>query len=207
MTNPGRIGLTSIHGVTGRAIAFGQWLNGDGFSPWEHAFMDLGDGTIIEAEPGGARIRLLSKYDNAEVYWCDNIYAQVSDQKREKIAFFGRDLEGRPYSLLDYEALFCHRLGIPVPGLRTYIADSGHLICSQLCDLAYQRADFQIFNDGRWNGYVTPGDLFRQDQREAYNILTWDDSWEYTGWHQGAAVLSLAYGQERVPTRVDEEQA
>jgi hypothetical protein len=60
---------------------------------------------------------------------------------------------------LDYLALVAHRLHIPAPGLRQFIADTGHMICSQLVDEVYRRAGLIMFGDGRWPGYVTPGGL------------------------------------------------
>jgi hypothetical protein len=42
-----------------------------------------------------------------------------------------------------------------------FIADSGHLICSQLVDLCYLRAGAHLFDDGRLPGDVTPGDLWK----------------------------------------------
>jgi hypothetical protein len=43
--------------------------------------------------------------------------------------------------------------------LRKFIGDRHGLICSQLVDLAYQRAGRQLFDDGRWPGYVMPSSL------------------------------------------------
>jgi hypothetical protein len=64
---PGDIGLTSITGPVGRLIQIGQWLNGDGLGPYEHAFIVLPDDQLIEAEPGGAHVAPLSEYDDREV--------------------------------------------------------------------------------------------------------------------------------------------
>jgi hypothetical protein len=35
------------------------------------------------------------------------------------------------------------------------------MICSQLVDYAFQCVDFQLFDDGRFHGDVTLGDLYR----------------------------------------------
>ena len=75
-------------------------------------------------------------------------------------------MRGTRYSFLDYDALAMHRLGIYVPGLRGYIADSRHMICSQLCDRAYDLGGVHLF-DNRWEGYVTPGDLYVLDKRQS----------------------------------------
>jgi hypothetical protein len=174
VSNPGRIGLTQIHGRVGFGIRVGQYLNGSGFEDFEHAFMDLGDGTLIEAEPGGARIRPLDEYTEAEIHWCDGIYSRVGQSLRPVIADEARKLAGTPYSFLDYDALVLHRFHVDTDGLRHYIGDTGHLICSQLVDTASTRGGYSIFRDNRWPGFVTPGDLYLQDLRLGVSdVLFW----------------------------------
>lgn len=164
ISKPGRIGLTNIPGVLGWGIKFAQFCCGDGFNPWEHAFVDLGDGTMIYAEPGGAVIKPLSDYDDQPVYYCDNIYRTIDPVLGKRIAREARSLEGVPYSFADYADLLWHQLGFSDKALKRSIASSGHMICSQLADTAYFRAGVHIFNDGRWPGYVKPGDLYKADQ-------------------------------------------
>jgi hypothetical protein len=161
---PGTIGLVRIRGGIGRLIRIGQWLNGDGYADYEHAFVVVGpdlDGRqqLIEAQPGGARLALLTEYDDRHVRFVAP--AGLTDRQRRQIAAAAMDLRYTPYSFLDYLALATHRFRLPVPGLRRYIEDSGHLICSQLVDEAYRRAGIALFADGRWPGYVTPADLGR----------------------------------------------
>lgn len=153
---PGDIGITQVEGRVGRLIRIGQWLNGDGFADYEHAFVSVGQGLIVEAEPGGARTAELTEYNSRAVLWL-----RCPDQYRTAVASAARGLEGVPYSFLDYAALAAHRLHIPVPGLRTFIGSQGHLVCSQLADVAASRGGWRIFADGRWPGYVTPADLAR----------------------------------------------
>jgi hypothetical protein len=156
---PGDVGLTSIAGPAGWAIRVGQWLNADGFSTWEHAFVVIGDGRLVEAEPGGARIAGLDEYAGRQVTYVAP--AGLTDEDRTAICTAAMSFIDVPYSFLDYAAIAAHRLHLPVPGLRAYIESSGHALCSQLCDLIYQRAGIQLFNDGRWPGWVTPADLGR----------------------------------------------
>lgn len=157
------IGLTQISGRTGKLIRFGQWLNGEGFTSWEHAFVCLPGNLILEAEPGGAIIRPFH-YTGADVYWCENIYKLlppgISDAEFTRV---GESLKGTPYSFLDYLALATHRLRIPGPFLKNYVQTSAHEICSQLSDDYYWRLGTQIFTDKRWPGYVTPASLYKRD--------------------------------------------
>jgi hypothetical protein len=154
MPQPGDIGLIAIKGGVGWLIRVGQWLNGDGYRDYEHAFVYVGDGDLVEAEPDGARLASLSEYDAAGVLWLP-----CPGQYRTAVAAAARSLIDTPYSALDYFALAAHRLHIPVPGLREYISSTGHMICSQLADEAARRGGWHLFADGRWPGYVTPGAL------------------------------------------------
>lgn len=156
---PGDIGLTSIEGRTGRLIRFGQWLNGDGFSVYEHAFVVVAAEppvqTIIEAEPGGARFARLSVYAGRDI-----VYLRCPEQYRRTVAVAAMKLVDTPYSFLDYASLALHRLRIPAPHLCAFIESSHHMICSQLADAAAARGGWHLYDDGRWCGDVTPGDLY-----------------------------------------------
>jgi cell wall-associated NlpC family hydrolase len=159
MTEPqqGDFGLVKINGYAGRLIRIGQALNGDGFDDYEHAFLYLGNGLIIEAEPGGARINELTYTD---VRWSTGI-VPLTDKQRTRIAISGFTFEHVPYSAMDYFALAAHRVGANwvYPDLKRYVATSKHMICSQLVDRAYRNGGVQLFNDKRWDGDVTPGTL------------------------------------------------
>jgi hypothetical protein len=158
---PGTIGLTTISGNVGRAIEVGEWLNGEGFARWEHAFVLLPGNQILEAEPGGARIVPLHY---ADVFWCRHIRTLLPVTDTPNLL---SDLAGAfrqvGYSALDYAALALHRLHVPAPGLKDFIASTGHEICSQMVDDYYQRLGGHIFDDGRWPGYVTPASLYRRE--------------------------------------------
>jgi hypothetical protein len=158
----GTIGLTTISGEVGKLIEWGQFLNGQGFKPFEHAFLLGPEGKILEAEPGGAKIGDVSEY--SEIYWCTNIAAQFSTIMLNNIWVGAQKYVGTKYSFLDYDAIAVHRLHIPVPGLKHYIGDTGHMICSQLCDQAYYDQGAQLFKDV-WQGYVTPLGIYNLDEQ------------------------------------------
>lgn len=140
----------------GRLIRIGEWFNGDGFSQYSHAGVLLDDDTILEAEPGGARIRPMTEYPADLLVWST---WDLTPGQRASIVGAARGLLGVPYSFADYAALAVRRLHLPFPGLRRYIASSGHMICSQLTDEVYRRAGLHMFRDNRWPGDVTPADL------------------------------------------------
>ncbi|WP_145905456.1 hypothetical protein [Kitasatospora viridis] len=150
-----------MSGTTGRLIRLGQWLNGDGFADYEHAFVLITEDALIEAEPGGAKQSPLADYQGRPMRWSTGHF-QLTDDQRAAIVDAARRRIGVPYSFLDYFALAAHRFRLPGSGLlKRYVADTRHMICSQLVDQCYHDAGIQLFTDGRWPGYVTPADLAR----------------------------------------------
>lgn len=159
---PGWIGLTQIKGGVGRGIRFAQYLNGDGFGDYEHAFVFVGTvsgcGTqcIVEAEPGGARVASLGQYDAKRLLWL-----RAPEAYGEAVAAAALGYVGVKYSFADYGAIALHRFHIPTPHLKAYIKRSKSMICSQLADAAAEEGGWHLFQDHRWSGDVTPGDLRR----------------------------------------------
>jgi hypothetical protein len=158
MPEMGDFEVVPTGGEGGRLIRLGQYLNGSGFANYEHARLYLGDGMIVEAEPGGARIVPLYASDGG--LWSTGIISLTTDE-RQNIAKFGRLCDGVGYSGLDYFALAAHRFRLhPLDNtLKGRVESSHHLICSQLVDYCYMMAGVHLFTDGRWPGYVTPADL------------------------------------------------
>lgn len=156
MALPGDFGLVSIKGGVGFLIRIGQWLNGDGFRNYEHAFVYVGDGKIVEAEPGGARISDLAEYDGRAILWSTGLIP-LTDEQRSLIVQSALAQEGTPYSFLDYLAIALYRLGIKHPGVAKRVEDSKHLICSQLVALDYEHAGIPVTDFPPY--LVTPGKL------------------------------------------------
>lgn len=153
---PGDICACDVGGLGGKAIEVAQRLSGAGqWAKYAHTFMYTGDGKIIQAEPGGAVIVPLT--GRRLMLWSTGTIKLTGVQRTAFVAA-ARSKVGTPYSWLDYGALFAHTLSLPVPGLRDFIADSGHMQCAQLDDWLWQQGPqpFQLFADKRWNGYVMP---------------------------------------------------
>ena len=154
----GDFGLVKMNGEAGRLIRIGQWLNGDKFADYEHAVIYVGGDQIVEAEPGGAKLSPVSRYEN--ILWSTG-WVDVTDAQRRDIAHTALGLVGTPYSFADYAAIAAHTLHVPGNSLlKRYVASSKHMICSQLVDYCYRVNDAELFHDGRWPGYVTPGCLY-----------------------------------------------
>ena len=155
MPLPGDFACVSMGGEAGRLVALGERLNGDAFTQYQHAFVYMGASKIVEAEPGGAQERPLQGYGS--IVWSTGKIPLTAAQ-RGKIVAAAAGYIGTDYSFLDYFALAARRLHIPVPGLRRYIASTGHMICSQLVSRCYLDAGVPLF-PGEWTGYNTPADL------------------------------------------------
>lgn len=169
---PGSFFLTRISGASGYAIALAQALAGDA-SRWTHAGIVIdADGTVVEAEPGGARIANLSEYQGRPLLVSDapvqltmrNWEGQPplpwsENALRQTVVRAAQKLVGVPYSGLDYFALAALHLHLPSKWIRQRVESSGHMICSQLVDAVYLRAGIHLFDDGRLPGDVAPADL------------------------------------------------
>jgi len=151
---PGDFGLTSIPGGVGFLIRLGQWLNGDGFKNYEHAFIYMYNGKILEAMPGGAIVSDASKYASVRVST-----VPLAIEQRKDIIDYAAALKGVPYSFLDYFAIAAKRFHLPVPFLTARVVKSKHMICSQIVDYVYSMAGVHLFTDDRLPSLVTPGQL------------------------------------------------
>lgn len=150
---PGDVGFTTIGGRTGALVNIGQAIIRDSCR-YTHAWISLGDGRVLEAMPGGARIR--PYVGPVPVY-------RLPLDDRHHVTIMGHLLTGTPYSFADYGALALHHLAPRArltAAARQYVTDSGHMICSQLVDHVLTQAGYHLFDDGRLPQDVTPGDLF-----------------------------------------------
>ena len=167
MTAPqhGDFAVVSAGGELGRLVRLAEQANGSGpYADYQHAFIYIGGeewrahigGQIIQAEPGGADYARLTPH--AKTMWSTGHF-DLTEFQRDQICDAARGYIRVPYSFLDYVALILHRLRIPAPWLKRYIASTRHQICSELVDNCYLAAGVHLFDDGRWPGYVTPADL------------------------------------------------
>jgi uncharacterized protein YycO len=156
----GDFGLVSISGNVGFLIRLGQWINGDGFANYEHAFVYIGTDQIVEAEPGGARIAQLSEYDGREILWSTDLLP-LTDDDRNKIIKTAVGFVGTPYSFLDYFLIALYRCSIKLPGVAKRVEDTGHLICSQLVAESDAEAGIKLTPESTWYPpyLITPGKL------------------------------------------------
>lgn len=162
---PGDWAVVQIHQRAGTMIKLMQ-LTMPGCRPrwakWVHAITCVGIDplTIVEATPQGTKL-LAFHYDPANVFWSTGIISKNEESRAASVASAQaactvNDGEGIGYSFMDYLAQAMHAWHIPAPGLKTYIADTGHSICSQDVDQFELDGGTHLFTDGRWAGYVAP---------------------------------------------------
>ena len=140
---------------------FGSWVIRAGtHSPYNHTFVTLDDkGTIMEAEPGGARIGYFGGYYGDRVTL--NLHEPGTAQQRAKVADFARALVGTPYNDLAIadDALNC--LGVHWRLLLKIAAGDHELVCSTLAATAGGAAGYD-WSCGKALSEVTPGDLAKR---------------------------------------------
>lgn len=171
MRQPGDLGCIHTAGPLGWGIRVAQWLDGNGFRDYEHVRIYLGGGQVLQAEAGGTTIS--GNHVKQGELWSTGLFPSWQPVTAEEAHKIAGQFKGVPYDYLDYWALTAHRLHVPDlpvwPGsredegervtLQHFIGDSGHEMCSQLGDDYELRLGRHLFADGRWPGYVTPGDI------------------------------------------------
>jgi hypothetical protein len=154
----GQFGLGKIPGRVGRWIWIGQLINGD-LCPFAHAYGWVDDTHAVEAMPGGAVIT--ERWRGQPEAKAPFSHFDLPPENVAAVAAAWRDLVGTPYSFLDYGSLALARLRIRPERVKRYVADTGHMICSQLMDEGFRRGGVHLFDDGRIPGDVTPGALYK----------------------------------------------
>lgn len=155
-TTAGQIGLLPAAGF-GAAV-----IRGITAGPFAHVINDLGDGTCIGAQPGGARIRPISEFK--DVVWSH--FDFTPEQAADGVQWLRRQ-EGTPYNFLD--DLF---IGIAIlqkqntaNWITERLSDNGSWQCAQLADAHLTRLGIHVFQDERPFGAVFPNsyvDFFEQ---------------------------------------------
>ncbi|HJQ00105.1 MAG TPA: hypothetical protein VJ851_00765 [Jatrophihabitans sp.] len=146
----GDYGVVRTGGLWAWLIRFGTR------SKVNHAFVYVGDGMIVEAQPGGAVQSPGWRYSRITAW--SNL--NLTDAERADIVRWAKAQIGVPYGWPDIAALGLACEGIRSGWVAKRIEREDRLICSQLVDKAYVLAGVHLFEDGRLPGQVTPGDLY-----------------------------------------------
>jgi uncharacterized protein YycO len=147
---PGDYGVVKTNGIIGKLIRVGT------ASRWNHAFIYIGSGTIVEANPTGVAISPSSKYPS--IAW--NHHDSIDDAVREEIVQTALKEVGKPYAFLDIAALFFRIVGLRFIRPNVFwkkIANTQSWFCSELVAYSYRTVGLPIIN--KKDDLVTPGDL------------------------------------------------
>lgn len=147
---PGDFGVIKSTGIAARAIQIGT------VSRWNHAFIYIGNGKIIEAIPSkGLIVSDASKYDR--IAWSQHTI--LTDAQREIIVEKAKSLLGKPYGFLDILVLSLRILGLKILKGKFVekLAIRQGIICSELEAICYSAAGIQLVDKPEY--LTTPGDL------------------------------------------------
>jgi uncharacterized protein YycO len=146
----GDYGVVRSNGIFARLIQIGT------VSRWNHAFVYIGDGQIIEANPRGIEVSSVFKYPL--IAW--NQHEELDAKERHIIVEHAKAQIGKPYNFLVIANLALRILGLKVLAntkLLYKMAQKDGYICSELVAECYKvaGADTSI----KAPDLVTPGDL------------------------------------------------
>jgi cell wall-associated NlpC family hydrolase len=147
---PGDYGVVKTSGFFGKIIRIGT------VSRWNHAFIYIGDGLIIQANPTGVAIGKVTEYPI--IGW--NQHEDLTKDQRKLIVDEAKRLVDRPYGFLDIANLILRILGLKLlanTAILEKLAERYGVICSELVALSYDAAGINICNKPA--NIVTPGDL------------------------------------------------
>ncbi len=150
---PGDIIFTGMGEPAKTVVKFGQTLLNDDCR-FEHVALALGDGIAVEARPPKARV-----FDIDPTHSSLYFRLPLTDEQRDLIWINASVVEVK-YSWLAFPHLGLIRLGLTSDWMTRTLMGSRRRICSQLVDERLTKSGFQVFNDGRTYGDVTPGDLY-----------------------------------------------
>lgn len=167
MTNPqtgdyGCIKIVWLHKkLFGRNILvpnlFGYLIRLFTFSRYDHAFVYVGNGKIVEAQPRGAILSEISKYNGDSMIWSQD---SLTASQGNTIADKALSLRGIPYGFLDIVYLGLATIGFKFQWLLNKVEREDRLICSQLVALCGESAGIDTWLCGKANAcLVTPANL------------------------------------------------
>ena len=146
---PGDYGCVHTTGFFGKLIRIGT------MSRWNHCFIYVGDGLIVEANPTGVALSAVKKYD--KIAW--NKHERLSALQRTMIVDNAYSCIGDSYSFGTIAGLVLRILGLKIFGdfLLKRLAKHEGYICSELVAEAYSKAQVNLLD--RPDYLVNPGDL------------------------------------------------
>lgn len=164
---PGDVALVVNGGQFARAIRLCDKMKAQRLhvpaEPYNHAAIMISETQVVQASTSaGAVLEPLDKQSWHKVEW--RRWPDLAPADQMLLGALAQSLLGVPYNFTDVVALAIDSFGFDPKWVKDREADSSTLLCSQLVDLVFQRANLHLFDDGRVPGSVTPGDLARCDR-------------------------------------------
>ena len=153
MTYEPRVG---DYGVVKTSGFFGKLIRLGTMSRWNHCFIYIGDGKIVEANPKGVAVSPVSKYQ--VIAW--NRHEDLTDDQRQSIVKCALATVGKSYSFLTIALIALRILGIKVfsnSRVMARMAQKEGYICSELVAECYDKSNSVLVNTKDY--LVVPGDL------------------------------------------------
>lgn len=146
---PGDYGVVKTNGIIGRLIRLGTT------SRWNHAFIYIGGGVIVEANPTGVALSPAIKYP--KIAW--NQHDKLSAKQRELIVDEAIAQVGKSYDFVDIAALLLRIFGLKLPIYKIFkfLSKRDSWFCSELVVHSYKVAKAPLTESPEY--LVTPGDL------------------------------------------------
>lgn len=147
---------------------FVAWLIRTVTRSWaDHVFVSIGNGQIVEAEPGGVRIRDVSEYAGCRIEY--NTGEPLTDLQRAAVAEYAESKRGEPYAWTAdaVDGLRC--LGLRWQILAWFERARRSVMCSELAAQAGQYAGLDWLCGQEDSACVTPADLARRINTQAWN--------------------------------------
>ena len=151
IVQPGCYGVSYGSGITGELIrhATESWAG--------HAFVYVGNGQIIEAEPPAARVSAADSHPDA--VW--NVRYQLADAERDAIVARAHALVGRPYDYPAYVGFALEVLKLrDGQELDPVFREDHWPVCSALVADCYAYAGLNLEQGLQYPNLISPADLY-----------------------------------------------
>jgi uncharacterized protein YycO len=153
IVRPGSYGVSHGSGITGELIrhATESWAG--------HAFVYIGDGQIVQAEPPHALVSPAASHPDA--VW--NVRDELTDEQREAIVARAHALVGCPYDFPAYIGFALEVLKIRNgQELDPVFREDHWRVCSALVADCYEYAGQPLDKDLPYPNLISPADLYNR---------------------------------------------
>ena len=154
----GSYGAVATSGFFGWIIRFGTR------SKYNHVFVYVGDGWVVEARPDKAGYARVTDYK--KILW--NAKEPIADDVRQRIVERAKALVGTKYGWIDIADSALESLDVRISWLTKRAIRSGRMDCSMLVKRDYA-PDIDV--DGPGDRVVTPGNLADRTNVNGWGVV------------------------------------